>query len=119
MGDEALYMRYERQLAAMRERAKAWMNDNRGAVVQIQFNFPPDLGVIAPINDALQMGFVSANFWGLELLRALLPFQPTVIMVRAVVESLQGEAVGKLPMTNDKCQSRTPFWTRLTTQFKI
>ncbi len=81
---------YEAQLKTMIDNAERWRNAYPEKIVLIQFNFPPQVAVIAPISDAVKAGVVTANDAGLELLKALWPWdaydEPTVLMVQAVIE---------------------------------
>jgi hypothetical protein len=81
---------YEAQLEAMAENARRWRAANADKTVLVQFNFPPFVALIAPISVAVKKGFVTTNDAGLELLKALWSWdadtEPTVLMVRAVIE---------------------------------
>lgn len=81
---------YCTQLDAMAANAKAWRAANPDKKVLVQFNFPTTVAVIACISDAVKNHYVTANPEGLELLKALWPWgvrsEPTVLMVRAVLE---------------------------------
>jgi len=81
---------YEAQLNAMLANARRWRAANSEKEALIQFNFPPQVAMIAPISAAVGSGFVSANAAGLELIKALWPWdgedEATVMMVRAVIE---------------------------------
>lgn len=82
---------YIAQLDTMLARRKAWTQANPDKVAQVQFNFPKQVCIVAPIDDAIQHKFVTTNEAGLDLIKALWPWEdmniPTVLMVRAVLEA--------------------------------
>jgi hypothetical protein len=83
---------YEDQCRIMARVVHDWRAAKKSAV--IQFNFPRSVAVIATIGDALENHFVTADAGGLELLKLLglgEPIEPTVLMVRAVIELSGGE----------------------------
>lgn len=59
---------------------------------QWRLDHPAHTLVVAPISQAVKHGFVRCNADGLELLKALhswdLPTEPTVMMVKGVLEEL-------------------------------
>lgn len=81
---------YGAQLDAMLVRATAWRKANPSKEVRIQWNFPKELLVVAPISEAIKKHFVSANAAGLELIAAIQSptdrDEPTVLMTRVVLE---------------------------------
>lgn len=83
----------ENQMQAMYENANKWRSENPTKEAMIQFNIPPKIFLCAPISNAIRDGFVSTNEAGLELIKALWPWdnqrEPTVAMVRAVLEHKQ------------------------------
>lgn len=82
--------RYIAQLEKMAANARTWRAAHPERVAQVQFNFPPYVAVVQPISNAVKMGTVSTNEAGLELLKAMWPWdcasEPTVLMVRAALE---------------------------------
>lgn len=81
---------YNNQMQAMYENANRWRSENPYKTAMIQFNIPPKVFLCAPISTAIRDGFVSTNEAGLELVKALWPWdnqrEPTVAMVRVVLE---------------------------------
>ena len=81
---------YIAQLQKMSENAQKWRAAHPTAEVLVQFNFPPKVGVIGTISDAIDAGAVSTNDNGLALVKALWPWdvksEPTVFMVRLALE---------------------------------
>ena len=81
---------YKKQLQQMLANAKRWLADNPAAEVKVQFNFPGVAFVVAPISQALDKSLVSANEAGVQLIKAMWPWnidsEPTVMMVRAVLD---------------------------------
>ena len=81
---------YLTQIEAMAQKAKRWREKHPNAWAKVQFNFPPTVGIIMTITEAIQCGFVSCNDDGLSLITALGPWEdkdePTVTMVRAALE---------------------------------
>ena len=78
---------YENQLRAMAQVVADWKAAGNSAM--IQFNFPHGVCLIATIGDALKEHFVTVDERGMELLKLLglgEPKEPTVLMVRAVIE---------------------------------
>lgn len=84
-------VRYGEQLEKMADNARAWRAANPEREVKVQFNYPPGVVVIQSISEAVKKSTVSANEAGLELLKALWPWddrsEPTVLMVRVVLEA--------------------------------
>lgn len=82
---------YVAAVESMVRNGKAWLAANPHKAPKIQFNFPPKVCLVAPIGLAYAMHLVTADEAGLELLQALAPWggpeEPTVIMVRAVLEA--------------------------------
>lgn len=80
--------RYEAQLNEMLANARKWRkaNSNREALI----TFPAQVCIIGPISLALKHNVVRSNEAGLELLKALWPWdrkdEPTVLMCRIVLE---------------------------------
>lgn len=78
-------------MQTMLQRAREWRQQNptRGAL--IQFNYPNKVFLCAAISVAIKEKYVTANPAGIELMQALWPwddqFEPTVAMVRAVLEN--------------------------------
>lgn len=72
--------------------ARAWVAAHPGTDAAIQFNWPPRVGLIAPISEAVKERFVSTNPAGLELLKAMwrwdVPSEPTATMCRFVMDHL-------------------------------
>jgi hypothetical protein len=99
---------YAVQMAKMKAAADAWRKAHPTDEVLVQFNFPREAYVIAPISDAFTAGVVTANAKGLELIKALWPwddtYEPTVMMVRAILESEDHPLV--------KAAENAPFWNR-------
>jgi hypothetical protein len=89
---ENLARQYGEQLTTMCKHGRRWRAEHPQAKVLIQYNYPPKVEVIATISQALKKGFVSANFDGLELIKALWLWgdksEPTVLMVQTVIENL-------------------------------
>lgn len=86
---------YVRQLEVMRERFLAWCAGHGDQTAHIQFNFPRSVVVAAPIHEAMRVGLVSVNDAGRELIEYLCetgPDEPTVLMVRVVIEAATKEA---------------------------
>jgi len=81
---------YEAQLKTMLDNAERWRKANPEKNALISFNYPPGVAVIGTIEDAIEVGAVTTNEAGLELVKALwswdAPDMPTVLMVRAVLE---------------------------------
>lgn len=81
--------RYEAELIGMAERARQWRAANPKTLVMVQFNFPPQVGVIATLSDALEHHLVTVNEGGCDLLKAIAAgcrHEPSVLMLRAVLE---------------------------------
>jgi len=90
--------RYGAQIATMALNAAAWLQAHPGVEVKVQFNYPPEVFLVQPISQALELHSVVANEAGLELIKALWPAagpiwlaagrdEPTVAMVRMAIES--------------------------------
>lgn len=83
--------RYIKQLDAMLLNRKRWTQANPEKEVKIQFNYQKKVFVISPISDAVAKKLVVANEAGIELLKALWPwddtYEPTVFMVKLVLEA--------------------------------
>jgi hypothetical protein len=81
---------YVKQVAVMSENARRWRAANPDKKAVIQFNFPPKALIIGSISLAVARHFVITNEAGLELLKALWPWdvenEPTVLMVRVALE---------------------------------
>lgn len=82
---------YSEQLEAMLANKRRWILENPGGeVAKVQFNYPANICLVAPISEAIKNSYVSANPAGLDLIKALWPWQderePTVMMVRVVLE---------------------------------
>lgn len=81
----------KRQIAQMLSNRKRWVAAHPAVEVKVQFNFPSNVALVQPISDAVAMKSVTCNAAGLELLKALWPWdsddEPTVLMVREVLEN--------------------------------
>jgi len=79
-----------RQIKKMAENAAAWRKANPGRDAKVQFNYPRNVMVVAPISVAIKNGYVSADVAALELIRSLWrqddKTEPTVFMVRMAIE---------------------------------
>lgn len=84
--------KYTAQLEQMTANGRAWLQEHPGADIRIQYNYPPQASFIAAISVAVNDKLVIANGPGMELLKALAPWdnemEPTVNMCRTVVEHL-------------------------------
>jgi hypothetical protein len=81
---------YEIQLHTMRHRFEAWCREHPDKTADFQFNFPPNVAVVSTIREAIRLGFVSVNIPARELIEAMCDSgtnEPTVLMVRAVIEA--------------------------------
>lgn len=91
-------LEYVQQLEAMAGLAMVWRVENPDKQVNILFNFPPDVMVVACISDAIKMKMVTCNEAGLELIKAISDWgqkkEATVFMVRMAVEH-EGKKVHK------------------------
>jgi hypothetical protein len=88
-GEAKAAQQYESRVLAMAERARTWRENNPDRVAKVQFNFPPQVCLIATINDAIEHGYVTTNEAGAELVQALRApgeDEPTVLMVRIALE---------------------------------
>lgn len=81
---------WEAQMDKMHENATAWRAAHPDTEVKIQFNFPDQVCLIAPISEALKHKFIVTNEAGLELIKALWPMdvvsEATVLMVKIILE---------------------------------
>jgi len=81
---------YAEQILEMKRRAQAWRKANPDKEVRVQFNFPKRVFTVAAISDAVNDHLVSCNEAGLELLKALWPWddlkEPKVTMVKIALE---------------------------------
>lgn len=81
---------YAEQLMQMAENGHRWRLANPDREARVVFNYPTSVALIAPIREAIDKNFVSVNEAGLELVKALWPWdgdtEPTVLMVRAALE---------------------------------
>lgn len=80
---------YLRQIQRMAQKAMAWRKANPTKEALVQFNYPEKVMLIAPISAALKQRLVSTNEAGLELVKALGPWdktEPSVFMVRLALE---------------------------------
>jgi hypothetical protein len=86
---------YHKQINAMWCRMQDWRSKNADKNVMIAFKTPPKVGkaevvIICPIHTALQLGFVTVNEHGYEMLKAMCEpcgdAQPTVAMVQAAID---------------------------------
>jgi hypothetical protein len=88
--DPAMQKQYADQITEMARRAKAWKEENPGKVVRVQFNYSRRIFMIAPISEAVKDHFVSCNEAGLEMVKAMWPWddlhEPTVTMVKVALE---------------------------------
>ena len=84
---------YEDQLAKMAVNARKWRVDHPDSSVLVTFNYPASITVIGTISNAIRNNFVSANEDGLKWIKSVWPWgredEPTVLMVRAVLEHWQ------------------------------
>lgn len=81
---------YVEQLMQMAENGHRWRLANADREARVVFSYPTSVALIAPISEAIENNFVSVNEAGLELVKALWPWEgdrePTVLMVRAALE---------------------------------
>jgi len=81
---------YEVLLGRMLARAREWRTANPSRTAKVQFNLPERVAVIGTISEAIKRGVVSVDEAGLELVKSLgpwgVPEEPTVLMVRCVLE---------------------------------
>lgn len=63
--------KYYAQIKEMSARARAWMKEHAGSDPKVQFNYPPNVGLIATITDARREGLVIADEAGKALLDEL------------------------------------------------
>lgn len=88
--DPAKDKNWTEQVKKMSENAKAWRKANPGRDAKVQFNYPRNIMVVAPISVAIKKKYVSADIAGLELIRSLWrqddKTEPTVFMVRMAIE---------------------------------
>ncbi len=79
----------------MLKRAIAWRKANAGKDFKIQWNIPGKVFVIGAISDAIKHHYVSADATGLDLIKALgpwdVPEEPTIAQVRTVIEIAFGK----------------------------
>lgn len=105
--DQAQARQYADQLDKMFENARRWRASNPTARAQVQFNFPESVAIIAPISEALRTKIVSANAEGLDLLKALWPWdvatEATVLMCRAVLEHEPTDSSGTYQVPRCAC----------------
>lgn len=83
--------RYAAQLDEMDRRAKAWREANPGREAKVLWNFPRDVWIAVTVSEGIRLKLVVPNDAGIELIKALWPlgdpYEPTIGMVRAVLES--------------------------------
>lgn len=83
---------YACQITSMIMKGKRWVKEHPGADVKIQFNVSPRVFLVQSISEAVKNHAVSANPTGLELLKALWPWdsikKPTVNMIRMAVDQI-------------------------------
>lgn len=84
---------YCAQLAKMLENGRRWKKENPEKEAYICFKYPGEICFIASISEAFQKyKLIATNPAGLELIKSLWPWdeetEPTVLMVKAVIESL-------------------------------
>jgi len=84
------FKQYRAQIARMSQNARAWRLLHPGSVPQVQFNFTENVMMIMPISIAVEKHFVSCNAEGLEMIKAMWPWddskEPTVTMVKIAIE---------------------------------
>jgi hypothetical protein len=82
--------RYVAQIKAMAKNGQTWRVANPDKTVLVQFNFPREILLVAPISTAIKNRLVTVNEAGLELVKALWPWdtkdEPSVLMVRVALE---------------------------------
>lgn len=97
-GPEKMGEHYIQQCGTMLANALKWKEENPHTEAVITYHFPPDTTVIGPISDGVEQGFVRCNEAGLSLIKALWPwddrYQPTINMVRAVLDALVDKVHG-------------------------
>jgi hypothetical protein len=83
---------YEAQISKMQANGRRWLAENPRAEVSVAYHYEPGILVVAAISEAFDNKFISANEDGLKLIKALWPWgepeEPTILMVRVVLESL-------------------------------
>lgn len=90
--DGEMSRQYEAALTTMVEALAKWRRENPALNPMVQFNFPRNVCLAAVISDAINFHWVSVDGAGQNLISALCaPFprdrEPTVLMVRAVIEN--------------------------------
>lgn len=82
--------RYAEEVKKMAARARAWRSANPGREAVLQFNYPPNVCLIATVSDAVAKQFLIVNEAGMELLRTMGPMggknEMSVMMIRIALE---------------------------------
>lgn len=112
---------YIQQIEKMAQNAQAWRDANPTRKAMVQFNYPPQVMLVAPISAAIENKMVSVNDAGRDLVNALWPqnveSEPSVFMVRMALE-LQVSNTHRLskharcPKCNRKLDAATGFDNR-------
>ena len=88
--DPQVQQEYVDQIREMGRRAKAWKEKNPHRVAQVQFNYSRKIFLVAPISEAVKEHIVSCNEAGLEMVKAMWPWdvksEPTVTMIKIALE---------------------------------
>lgn len=87
---------YEDILDVMAVKVKEWKDQHMDLDVQIQYNFPEKVAVIAALQDAINAEFITANDNAIQMFKELgwlddTPSMPTIMMVRIVLEHVFGK----------------------------
>jgi hypothetical protein len=82
---------YEKQIAVMSAQARKWVAAHPQAKPVVSYSYPPEVAVIADIEDAIKSGLVVADADGLALIKAACAgfdeyLAPTVLMLRAALD---------------------------------
>lgn len=87
---------YSAQCNMMLANARRWQEEHPNASIMVHFKFPKTVAIVGCISDGIAQGFVSTNKDGLDFIKAFgpwgVPEEPTVLMVRAVIEVWQEKA---------------------------
>ena len=84
---------YETGIVRMHRRMQRWRKANPGKTAVVAFKTPdPSVVIIADIQTAMRMGFVTTNKHGYEMLKSMCQpekAEPTVSMVKAAIHYQQ------------------------------
>jgi hypothetical protein len=77
----------------MASRARLWMSRHPDSNASVQFNYPPDVSVIGSMSECLELGVVTCNDAGREMLKYMGAMEegelaPTILMVRTAIDMM-------------------------------